>query len=662
LLFSIVASPVDAGNGIVTVNQHQTLEDDLCNQSSSSPWNWGSCNNNETLPFQNIAQASVPVDAFAYHVHAYQGLYPKQGQFCQAICDYQWAARPKIVSTDAGPAAAASVAQWLEVVCDDATRDALPGKPGAYRGRLHLEHWEDDLSLVRTNGDCLGGYNDWGGGANGGQAIANLFAGVSTECRAAATTIPNGLIYRPANTDRLKWSTTKSNEEITLLGFGHMGAVAMGDRLTLPNYTRDMRWKGINFTRVWAIEQWVGDSPNNCTASGKGPTPFPGTLANNNFNLEGANKNFYKYLRRFVQSAADHGIVVQLSVFDRHGIVAPGAGRGGFDSSPYNRIHNTEDDLTGRFPNPPACIAQGEGSHLEDPELAPCVPPAGFILPGANADFHFPYLARVARETGAIGNVMYEVINEAVQGSWPGGDGEDWQIEMAEFLKQNLPVSVVRDSFNEFLSGVPDNPLTGKAPDARQGGGDTWDASNAAVANEVPEEHTGLLMGRAFPLTAGAAMSGSLPFAQPALWTDLGVRATVTAASTDVRVGVGTSAGHHVRLEVRGPENKIRVVRVGSGGLAETLLGEVTLANAASEKTVRLRILKDSQGDLSTEVIVDGEILPGLSVPVGELSGAFTTTFFSTNTYFGAAPSVDTFEAAFFCDSPSICGGGFEGF
>lgn len=538
----------------------------------------------------------------------------------------------------------------------------MQGQPGPYHGRLHFEHWEDNLTLVGTLGQCLSGYGSWGGGADGGQAIADLFDSVSEACRVASTTAPNGLIYRPAGTDRLNWSTTKGKDQpITLLGFGHMGAVAMGDRLTLPNYTRDLRWKGINFTRIWAIDQWVGQATDACSPLNgpKGPTPFP--LQNGEYNLQAANKNFYYYLRRFVQSAADRGIVVQLSVFDRHGIIDPGGGTGGFDSSPYNRALNTEDDEDGRFPPPEdTCLAQGEGSHLEDPDLAPCDTPQGFILPDANDDFHFPYLARVARETGAIGNVMYEVINEALQESWPFGDGEDWQIEMAEFLKQNLPVSVVRDAFNEYLTGDPGNPLAGKVPDARQGGGDSWSASNAAVSSTI-ENNSEVRLGFVTPLTPGA-MSGSLPFSQPALWTDLGVRATVTAASTDARVGVGTSAGHHVRLEVRGPENKIRVVRVGAGGLAETLLGEVTLASAASEKTIRLRILKDSQGDLSTEVIVDGEVLPGLSVPVGEISGAFSTAFFGTNTYFGAAPSVDNFEAAYFCDSPSTCGGGFEEF
>lgn len=675
LLSFIIASPLAAGNGIVTINQHQTVNNASCDQAGADPWNWSGCLNIDALPFANAAQSSVPVDAFAFHVKAFHeadGTHePKKGQFCQAICNYQWTGRPKIVSTDAERAKATSVDQWLEVVCDDATRDGKPGLPGPYHGRLHFEHYENFLEEdVGMQGQCLSGYGTWGGGPDDGKAIADLFANVSEACRAASVTIPNGLIYRPGDTDRLNWSTTKGKDQaITLLGFGAMGAVALGDRLTLPNYTRDLRWKGINFTRIWAVDQWVAQAGNSCT-SGKGPTPFPGTLGNQNYNLEGANKDFYHYLRRFVQSAADHGIVVQLSVFDRHGVVNTAGINGDFSQSPYNRLKNTESDSTGRFPEPEFCATPlGEGHLLEDPELAPCVPPPGFILADANEDFHFPYLARVARETGAIGNVMYEVINEAVQGSWPNGAGEDWQIEMAEFLKQNLPVSVVRDAFNEYLTGVPGNPLGGKIPDARQGGSDSWSATNASVSS-TEELHTGLRMGWLHPTNLFSAMSAWVPLAEPAAWTDLGVRATVTAGPSLVQFGLRTTSGHQLVVEVDGASNRLRLVLIGYPTFSYQPLVDVALPNAGTEKTIRLRLVRPvlwwltGEPELTfAELYVDGDRIPETPVPLGQnWSGTFARATIATPaTSASVAPQVDNFEAAYFCDVPSLCGtGAFE--
>lgn len=43
---------------------------------------------------------------------------------------------------------------------------------------------------------------------------------------------------------------------------------------------------------------------------------------------------------------------------------------------------------------------------------------------------------------------------------------------------------------------------------------------------------------------------------------------------------------------------------------------------------------------------MNGQMISGLSLPVGEIDGAFSTAFFGTSNPPGALPSGDSFEAA----------------
>src|SRR5690606_14954445 len=137
---------------------------------------------------------------------------------------------------------------------------------------------------------------------------------------------------------------------------------------------------------------------------------------------------FYDRLRRFSQEAADRGIVVQLSLFDKHGIICPTI-NGRYKHSPYKNANNAPQTFMDDTWSNCSCsslVAETPGSFVAQN----CWPLPLFIgMSGGQYDddmdaIHARFLRRVGEESGAVGNMLYEVINEALapHGSKPG----DW--------------------------------------------------------------------------------------------------------------------------------------------------------------------------------------------------------------------------------------------
>jgi hypothetical protein len=379
------------------------------------------------------------------------------------------------------------------------------------RGHYHYEQYdgflEDQAMLGKTIGHHLGvggagGYPAWPTGS------VDLAEYIETQCggiKVAGSLVPltqNGTIFRNTGNNYLQWNDGSSDYRATLIGTGFMGAVALGNRLKHADYVRSFREHEINLTRVWGIEQWAGlASKSGCTGGSspaEGLTPFTGTWAGHNYNLVSLNPAYFENLRRFLQEAADHGVVTQYSLFDKHGIINTNTSsscEGRFASSPYRDGNNVPaiTYFTDSGMDSCDCPSQCTGTGLVDLAGGACHPHPDFVDPGhAVNTVNEAFLDRIALVAGGTGNVIFEIINEATPEDWAPGESEDWQIRIASYLRAALPTYVVRDSFNGDSDG---SDLDGKAVDAPDDGdGISWAASNAEI-DTTTETGTGLLLG-----------------------------------------------------------------------------------------------------------------------------------------------------------------------
>ncbi len=496
-----LALPVEAGIGVVTVNQHGPNEPNDHGDCTYCPQNSGLCpqgcpgdnppagcryiapadfnNGAEALPNPDNSSEWPEIDAFSHHVNPWRPSTGSpdwrrwRGRFCQAIAEYSPSGRPKILSTDMAGVEVrhggdgSDVEFYLDLICKDA---ALTGR----KGRLHFEHYDRYLNGHSEAGSCIDGWSSFP--TKSRNALAKIKA------RAANCGVdhhPNGLLFRgtqisPNNRHKLYFTQPRGevNTPATVLkGYGYMGALAAGERLDAESYFRILGWNGVNFTRVWAVERWNGRVESTCAPEqSEGPTPFVGTWKpapphgpGGDYNLDQQNPDFYKRLRSFMQEAADRGVVVQLSLYDIHGLLnypfdpqteteCPGR----FDDSPYNALHNNNGYISS---TPSYCgpCSSAFGGDATEGRSGSCKGPNGFVTNSNLQANHLAYVRRVADEVGGMGNVMFEIINEAMAGlDWwdTNPRGDDWQLLQAVNFKKALPVQVARDAFNdEWLSG-----------------------------------------------------------------------------------------------------------------------------------------------------------------------------------------------------------------
>jgi hypothetical protein len=564
-------------------------------------------------------------------------------------------------------------------------------------GQIHFEHYDRCLNVWATAGNpILNGIADFPTGTDctglPHMPIDSLemlrwirdFSGAS---ESATRLLQNGTVNTESSSlRRLRWrevinTTSVDNDPKRLVGYGFMGALAAGDaRLTIGPYFRDLRAHNVNFTRVWAVESWTGQA----SSSSEGPTPFAGTFAGD-YNLDQDNPIFYDRLRRFAQEAADRGIVVQLSLFDKHGLICP-ANPGAYFHSPYKDANNVpEQDFMDDTWQNCSCTSlsgdEGPGNLLSQN----CHPLRMFLGQGnttkelALRAIHARYLRRVGEEVGGVGNMIFEVINEALEplggnpGDWPEAFGTStrnqvWQKSIVNDMRLSLPIDsangvhIARDAFNGETTSP--QPLNGRASD---GSTATWSAGNAIIWQESVEsdpDPNSLGPDRIFGYvtaygTPNPYSEGSLPFgAGSSMWTKLQVRGDITCNQGVIKLGTKAVDGTktYVIVDCGGSGSEwtattIRVAQEPPSGPGTTL-AVVGQWAPGQEHNVRFLVKKSGTGALTGFVYLDG-ILIGkeIAIPATDFARAF---FWASDRETGTYPpnlfKLDNFEAARFCD------------
>lgn len=665
--FFAFAAQVQGGQAVVNANQHRTDENLGCGYSppGSPP-----CLEADTPPIPTLGNSNY-VSANSYHVGT-------DCQEVQARCNYRALSKPKIISSDIACVDPDVAKDWIRDVVQD-SHHAL--------GMVHYEHFDPCLSLKATKGLFIGGLDtipadDFCGSeppagsrwATSSREMLDWIAGYD----GASPLSQNGQLLRSGG--KLQWKTGSLAADKRLIGYGFMGALAAGDRLDIPLYLAALRAKNVNLTRVWAFEQWtalaVDRDPG--TVVSEGPTPFAGALWDGSkYNLESPSSYFYTRLREFAQAGADRGIVVQLSVFDKHGLICHQENRPGqYRDSPFRDVNNDPQWFLENTIPSCTCPASAACSGPVDEPTVSCVPLDSFVRTSVFPEIRpiqVQYLRRVGEEVGGVGNMMFEIINEARRDTdWANDedgdgtpDGTEWQIEMAKQIRLSAPLAnspsafnVTRDAFN----GEEERALAGKASDVS---GATWlvsGTSNAKVVVEARESGgagSARILGHVTSQGQAPEMTGTLPFNGDATWTKLHVRADVTCSSGQIQLGATASNGQAIwvvfdscRPSGQGdwPSTSIRAYK-GTVSLP-VLLGVTNGVAQAPSNNVRLKITKDAAGNSIASVFVDGE--PKLQNLGAGAFPAFVSAFFKgsngANPYPQGVAEIDNFEAARFCD------------
>lgn len=698
-----VPNPLQGGEGVININQHKVPD-------SGSP-----CNE---PPFNVIN--STAVDVNAYHVDERTARFD-----CARAFDRR--SRPIVISDDAPiPNGDEEVSfEYIGEICSDAAASG-----GAGRGKEHFEHYQPDLEKKLEAGQSVNVYAHFPGTdptticAAPDSSFATDAKGLlywmrckwgpsgvdGTNCAGATPAgggsaiqfTKNGTLGLSFGSDRER-RITWNGQPATLIGYGAMGAaVAAADgRLDPEGYFRVLRYHGFNLTRAWILDQWVGQAICDDPATGDAPTPF-GTMTTG-YDVEPDNDSefygkYFNRLRNFAQAAADRGVVVQLSLFDKWGLVGSDQPddenqcRGGFFDSPYRDGNNVQnylpdpDCICGSFD--PVSECTDNLTHSRDESNAPGGGPIlcentahpGFLpqddssTPDASLWIHEALVRRTVEELGGIGNVMFEVVNEARKDEdWieaPDSDGigdwnETWQEQMARVARQHLPIWIGRDAFNET-----NRALGGEAADA---GGQSWTSSattNARIWSVVDQQasgsmSTGLRVGFAAapdPATS-TTLAGFLPI--PASATSSGnlmtVRADLKRVNGELAVGFEDASGSRVYVEIRAAganQHDVRLFKRVSG--VTTQLAQKTVADVddPSEANVWLR-LRDGSPNGQASVRIDGAAFVGMmNVGLGfsmtPVRGYFVGTK-ASGLYQKSDGEVDNFEITANCDEPVGC-------
>ncbi len=165
--------------------------------------------------------------------------------------------------------------------------------------------------------------------------------------REATVLAPGGRLSRQNH--YLLWN----GEPIVLMGWSFYGFLSTV-RHDLDVFFQALSSTSVNFTRVWVFEQWtgmgMGKSSQGSPLWESGLCPFAGRCSSafggEPYDLTTWNDAWFERLARFVQLADQHGVVVQLSLFDRAGLrIARGrrpTGRGHWKDSPFNAANNKQ--------------------------------------------------------------------------------------------------------------------------------------------------------------------------------------------------------------------------------------------------------------------------------------------------------------------------------
>jgi len=288
-------------------------------------------------------------------------------------------------------------------------------------GRYHYEHFDHASDPKAKLGQTFASLSDFNAQSKSVlDHIEDRKCGPTQTIQCVSTLVPYGTLTRSG--DRFLWN----GQGVTLVGFSSMGALA-GTSFDVEGYLDVLASKGVNLTRVWAIEQWTAlevdaasQDVNNCE------TPFAGTY-NSKWDLDQVNQRYMERAHRFVQAAAERGIVVQLTLFDRHGLRNFTGELGTWAGSPYNTNNNTQ-----------TFLSAGSSENA----------PTGFLSTSQTSGVgkvNHDLTTRLVSELGGYGNVLFEVMNEPreVTGEWTASSLLTWHQWVESAAKATTPDQVI---------------------------------------------------------------------------------------------------------------------------------------------------------------------------------------------------------------------------
>jgi hypothetical protein len=169
----------------------------------------------------------------------------------------------------------------------------------------------------------------------------------------------------------------------------HIDTEPLGsDVEALMQYMTDHR---NNFYRHWMIAYYLYG-----TNAGRANTPFK--FANGQWDLAHYNDNYFNRLKGMLDAARRHGVVVQLTLFDKPGMEPDTNDEDRWSNSPWNAHKDpVANNINGVIDN----VASAFPDFFE--EATP-----GSLL----ANLQNAYVAKVVRETREFPNVVYEIMNE----------------------------------------------------------------------------------------------------------------------------------------------------------------------------------------------------------------------------------------------------------
>ncbi len=256
-----------------------------------------------------------------------------------------------------------------------------------------------------------------------------------------ATPLPaNGLLtLATSGQGKLRWN----NGPIRLGGFYWPGALTgYSTSPEVPTFTYDgylgtLANYGINYTRVWAIDQSTSLQVSRglqARSPTEGFTPF--ALTRKGYNLKSMNNVFFTRARRFMQEAAKRGIVVQYTLFDHSGLQNKGRQRGAWLDSPYNPANQCPPPTPeNNEPCEKIAVSAGDSESKKAPEnflgfvdrdgtgcgetcRKECCTADGQPEPHCLTklgEAHQLYIEETGKQLGGCKNVIFEVMNEPRQ-------------------------------------------------------------------------------------------------------------------------------------------------------------------------------------------------------------------------------------------------------
>jgi hypothetical protein len=187
--------------------------------------------------------------------------------------------------------------------------------------------------------------------------------------------------------------TLKHQGQDCFLGGVHIDTEPLGtDVDALMQYMKNHR---NNFYRHWMIPYWLYR-----TTAGRANSPFK--FADGKWDLASYNNNYFTRLKAMLDSARRHGVIVQLTLFDKSGMIADMPGDTRWSVNPWNASSTNTD--------PPNNI-NGVINQLDAglPEFFTQATPGSKLTNLQNA-----YVTKVVKETREFPNVVYEIMNECV--------------------------------------------------------------------------------------------------------------------------------------------------------------------------------------------------------------------------------------------------------